>query len=207
MAFFSSIMTVLAKGGPVMYPLAACSVAMLAVAIERRNFYRRAETDVAALLAGLDGKLRAGDWQAAAAYCAGTEGAAAAVLAQGLAHWDGDAARLQHGLEAAAALMAARLRRWLNLLDTIVTLAPLLGLLGTVIGMINSFSVLSLKAGQPLVITGGIAEALVATAAGLCVALAALVLHSYFAHRLDIIVTDMEEACGYVLQRAGGKAS
>ena len=96
-------------------------------------------------------------------------------------------------------LMAAKMREYFNYLSAIVTLSPLLGLLGTVIGMINSFSVLNVKAGQPLAITGGVGEALVATATGLCVAILAMVIHTYYSHRLDNVVTDMEELSNMLL--------
>ncbi|MPN49598.1 hypothetical protein SDC9_197220 [bioreactor metagenome] len=80
-----------------------------------------------------------------------------------------------------------------------VTLAPLLGLLGTVIGMINSFSVFSVQSGQPLAITGGVGEALVATATGLSVATIALVLHSFFSRRANHLITELEQTAGLVV--------
>ena len=78
---------------------------------------------------------------------------------------------------------AMKLRARLNYLSMIVTLAPLLGLLGTISGMIDSFNIFSLQAGQPLAITGGIGEALIATATGLCVSIFALLVHTYFAQK------------------------
>ena len=107
--------------------------------------------------------------------------------------------RMESSLESAAQLSASRLRESLNYLSAIVTLSPLLGLLGTVIGMINSFSVFNMQAGQPMAITGGVGEALIATATGLCVAVMALVSHTYFSHRLDQFVTDMEQVCSVVV--------
>jgi len=80
----------------------------------------------------------------------------------------------------------------------------LLGLLGTVIGMINSFSVFNVKNGQPMAITGGIGEALVATATGLMVAIMALIVHTYFTHRLDQLVTDMEQVYTLIITRLMG---
>lgn len=83
-------------------------------------------------------------------------------------------------IESAAAHEAARLRDYMNYLSVIVTLSPLMGLLGTVIGMIGSFNVLSVSSGQPFAVTGGVAEALVCTATGLFVAILALIIHTYF---------------------------
>ena len=79
-------------------------------------------------------------------------------------------------------------------LNVIVTMAPLLGLLGTIIGMISAFSVFNLEEGQAIAITGGVGEALIATATGLCVAIVSLAIHAYFVQRIDRIVTDMEQA-------------
>jgi len=95
-------------------------------------------------------------------------------------------------LESAAQLEAAKLKKGLPLLGTLVTLAPILGLMGTVIGMMQSFSVFNLQSGSPMAITGGVGEALVATVTGLMVATFALLGHSYFGYRLDSMVTDME---------------
>lgn len=89
-------------------------------------------------------------------------------------------------------IFIARLRSRLYYLSVIVTLAPLLGLLGTISGMIRAFSIFNVQSGQAIAITGGIGEALIATAFGLCVAVLALIIHSYFTQRLDRIITDME---------------
>lgn len=77
-------------------------------------------------------------------------------------------------------------------------MAPLLGLLGTISGMITSFSVFNLESGQPTAITGGVGEALIATAMGLCVAIISLTVHAYFSQRIENIVTDMEQCFSMV---------
>ena len=87
----------------------------------------------------------------------------------------------------------------------LVTLSPILGLLGTVIGMIQSFSVLNLQNGQPMAITGGVGEALIATATGLTVATAALVLHNIFSHKVNNMITNMEQMMVLVLHHASLK--
>ena len=101
---------------------------------------------------------------------------------------------LRLALDTAYSTAAAELRAHLNYLSMIVTLSPLLGLLGTIAGMINSFQIFNLQAGQPMAITGGIGEALIATAAGLCVAIFALVVHTVFAQKMDDILTVIEKA-------------
>ena len=116
----------------------------------------------------------------------------AQLVTEGLnAHQDGFA--VEPTLEAQAMRTVNVLQDRLSLLSTFVTLAPILGLLGTVVGMIDSFSVLDLSNGQPMAITSGVGEALVATAAGLCVATVALVLHAIFSRKVNLIVSDMEQ--------------
>ena len=102
-------------------------------------------------------------------------------------------------IEAVYGDAAMLLRARLNYLSTIVTLAPLLGLLGTISGMIQSFSVFNLQAGQPMAITGGIGEALIATATGLLVAIFALIVHTYFAQRMDTMLTLLEKTMNTLL--------
>ncbi len=202
MDFLQNVAGLFQKGGFVMYPLLACSVFVVAIAVERFGYFRSAQGNAAAVVAALERKLAAGEWEEAAHICADGKGAVAEVLAEGLRHLACGRNGLENTMEGAAALAAARLRNRLDYLDTIVTLAPLLGLLGTVIGMINSFSVMNIRAGQPQAITGGVGEALVATATGLCVAILAMIVHSYFKHWLDAIVTDMEQVCAYLLRKA-----
>ena len=113
----------------------------------------------------------------------------------------------------AKSMNVASLRQRLYYLSVIVTMAPLLGLLGTIGGMISAFSVFNVEAGQATAITGGVGEALIATAMGLCVAIMALAVHAYFTQRLENIITDMEqcfslvEANRKVLAGKAGKVS
>ena len=98
-----------------------------------------------------------------------------------------------------------KLRARLNYLSMFVTLSPLLGLLGTIFGMIDAFNIFNLQAGQPMAITGGIGEALIATATGLCVAIFALIVHTYFAQKLDEILTELEKTENIILANLKGK--
>lgn len=195
MNFLVECFAVFQKGGPVMYLILLCSLSVAAIGIERYLYYQAVKTDMAGFLDKLMPALERRDWEAASVICRQTGGIVTKVALQGLQCLQRDVYHIQSVLEGTAALEAARLREKLGHLDMIVTIAPLLGLLGTVIGMISSFSVMNVKAGQPLAITGGVGEALVATASGLCVAILALVVHSYFTQRLDGIITDLEEVC------------
>jgi len=186
------------KGGPVMYIIAACSVVVLAILVERHLYYKDMTRGTEGFIPTLQALLEQQNISEAMALCQQTQAGLGQIALKGLQAFEREG-NVESALEGAAMLMAARLREYLNYLSAIVTLSPLLGLLGTVIGMIGSFSVLNVKAGQPLAITGGVGEALVATAAGLSVAILAMVIHTYYSHQLDRIVTDMEEMCSMML--------
>jgi biopolymer transport protein ExbB len=198
------LLVLLEKGGIVMIPLLLCSIFMFAIGLERFWFYHKAQTPVVTLLAKLTPLFAAGNWQQAIQVCEFEAGVVAKVIAAGLTDLivTHQVTGLANSLEGAAAHWAAKLRQRLNYLDMIVTLSPLLGLLGTVTGMINTFNVLTIQAGQPAAITGGIGEALIATATGLCIAIIALVIHSIFSQWLDNIITDIEEACTTLIDYA-----
>ena len=185
------------KGGPVMYVLLACSIAVAVIAIERFRFYRQAGKGASDFVAKLPGLLQGSSLQQAAEACRVENTAPAYIAELGIrAAAAGDDVPL--ALDTAYADMAMRLRERLNYLSMIVTMAPLLGLLGTISGMIESFSIFSVRAGEPLAITGGIGEALIATATGLCVAIFALIMHTYFVQRLDEMLAMLDKAAAAV---------
>lgn len=198
MEFLTQGVNLFHKGGPVMYFLTICSFIVVAVAAERFLYYRHASTDMGTFRNKLQSLLERRDVTDAVKYCEQTTAAVSRVAAEGLRAYQRGSS-VETALEGAAVLAAARLREHLNYLSMIVTLAPLLGLLGTVVGMISSFSVFNVQSGQPTAITGGVGEALVATATGLTVAILALVVHTYLSHRLDKFVTDIEQTAVVVL--------
>jgi len=115
---------------------------------------------------------------------------AARVLAAGLAHRNPSYSK---AMEVAAQGEMPILKRRLVILDTIITLAPLLGLLGTITGMISSFGIMSdTGLGQPHAVTGGVAEALIATATGLLIAILTLIPYNYFTSRAEKEMEDIE---------------
>ena len=172
MEFISQTIMYFHKGGLVMYPLLFCSFAVFAIAIERFLFYRAADSgekfadDYCTLL-------KNNDLQAAADLAQTTSGETSALVFGAVqnAHTQDD---LTDYLENELAVFTAQLKNKLDYLSIIVTLSPLLGLLGTIVGMIGAFSIFNIQAGAPMAITGGIGEALIATATGLCVAIMAL---------------------------------
>ena len=150
-------------------------------------------------------KLAEGDLAAALELSCQSQNLTAVVAAAGLSRRERGSRAMELVMEETANRGAARLRQRLDLLSLMVTMAPLLGLLGTVVGMIRAFNVLNVSSGQPFAITGGVGEALVATAAGLCVAILALSLLSYFRMRLDAVLGDLEETAAMVLEATLGQ--
>lgn len=196
-----NVMEAFHRGGPVMYLLLLCSLSVAAIAIDRFLFYRRAAAGSKELLARMEGQRGAALRELSLAD--GEDGVAAFLLkaGQGAAASVGD---VTLAVESAYSEAAMQLRARLNYLSMIVTLAPLLGLLGTIFGMIDSFNVFSMSAEEPLAITGGIGEALTATAFGLCVAIFALVVHTVFAQRLDQILALMDRVSAVILSGLRG---
>ncbi|MDV5063841.1 MotA/TolQ/ExbB proton channel family protein [Veillonella sp. YH-vei2232] len=180
------------QGGLVMYPLLICSIIAITILVERVRTYNAAKSDMDTLRTKVSELVVAGQWKELRDVCE-EDGGVAAKLVKTAASQPHDVEKQTQALQGAAGSIAASLRAYLNYLETIVTLAPLLGLLGTVTGMIGSFSVLSISDGEPFAITGGVGEALIATATGLIVAIIALVIHAYLVQRQDNLVAEMEE--------------
>ena len=163
-----------------MLPLAVCSVAAVAVIIERFFFFRRiSDTNLAEkVLNMIDNK----HLNEALNLARKSSLPLLKIMAAGINN------RLSpdKAMEAAGITELSAMRRGLPVLDTIVTLSPLLGLLGTIIGMINSFQIMALSGmGQPHAVTGGVAEALIATATGITVAVISLIPYNYFLSRIE----------------------
>lgn len=186
------------KGGLVMWPLLACSITVIAIAIERFIYYKGADSG-AAFAASYCATVRGRDIAAATELARKADGACAQLLADAVDN-SGSKEELSAFLESRAGIFMATLRDKLDYLGIIVTMSPLLGLLGTIVGMIGAFSIFNVQEGAPLAITGGIGEALIATATGLCVAIMSLCAHSYFAHRMDNMITDLEQCCSALLE-------
>lgn len=175
-----------------MYLLLLCSLTVAAIAIDRFMLYRRASQGARALEAEVSKSLRGRKVNELAPAAEGQDNMVAYLVRTAL---DARAAGedVAMALDAAYGEAAMLLRARLNYLSMIVTMAPLMGLLGTISGMIESFSIFNLQAGQPMAITGGIGEALIATATGLLVAIFSLVVHTYFAQRMDVMLTLLEK--------------
>ena len=185
------------KGGPVMWPLLAVSLVALTVVLERlwftlREKMRRQPAAVGEIFAAVErGELDA-------AQQAGRESAdyVAGVLTYALEHRD---VSFANALLQAAGVELQRFNRGIATLDTIITLAPLLGLFGTVTGMIHAFGLLGAsELGAPTAITGGIAEALIATAFGLLIAMVSLLPFNYLNSQLEGARLELENSAAHL---------
>jgi len=177
-------------GGHVMWVLLACSIFAVMVGIQRIHYFTRVGISKAEE-SELTELLRNKEWGDALAASQNNPSSMSQALVRSLRISEPKLREVTY--EGAATTLIHRMGEGLQYLDTIVTLSPLLGLLGTVLGMIQSFQVLAVKEGQMDVITGGVAEALIATAFGLIVAVLALCFHSYLSFRMERIATTLEE--------------
>ncbi len=182
------------KGGIVMWPIMACSVMALAIAIERFLVLRRATIDTREFMDQMRTVLRQNRIQEAIEVCNETEAPVARIMKAGILKHGRSKEDIREAIEDAGHLEIPRLERYLPAMATIAQVTPLLGLLGTVAGMIKAFAQIQNKAGQvnPSDLAEGISNALVTTAAGLTVAIPAYVIYNYFVTRVDNMVLEME---------------
>jgi biopolymer transport protein ExbB len=172
------------KGGPVMYPLLACSIIALAVVIDRAIFWLKLGLQRKPSLVDEVLELsRQGDWESIRIKTTNTKDYIIKILVSGILHRQFSMIK---AMEAAAADEIKHMRRFMGVLDTMITVAPLLGIFGTVLGIITSFEVLG-SAGieHPQAVTGGIAQALITTAAGLGIAILSVFPYNYFSSRVE----------------------
>lgn len=185
------------SGGIVMYPLLLLSIITVAIAVERFCYYRANRRNSKKFYMGISHIAYNQKWDTALEFCKKFPIAMSRIVVSGLQHM-GSETDIRSAFEEQMTLEAVHFRRYLDYLSAIVTIAPLLGLLGTVTGMISTFSVLDGGAGASA-ITGGVGEALVATASGLCVAIIAFIVYTYYSHQLDAMINDTEQMCIIVL--------
>lgn len=188
----SQLIKIFFKGGPIMWPLLLVSISAVATVLERVVFLvaersRRSARDQREFFRLVE----QGDAEAAVRIGRATRDGVTRVLGAALAERK---TSFTNALLAASAEELRHYNRGLPLLDTVITLSPLLGLLGTVTGMIHSFGLIAGELDAPAAITGGIAEALIATAFGLGTAITALIPFNYLNARLEDARRELEVA-------------
>ncbi len=180
------------KGGPIMWPILLVSITAIAVVLERIFWWlfrwmRRDPKRIEKVFTAIEN----GDVAEASRLSRGTRDPVLRMMWNGLNHQH---ASLQGALQVAAGIEIKRAGRFLVVMDTLVTLAPLLGLLGTITGLMKSFSFLGNEELAVQAVTGGIAEALIATAAGLGIAIFALVPFNFFTSRVSNLEFELQTA-------------
>lgn len=181
-------------GGWLMIVIIACSVVAIAICIERFFMLNRRRIAPQHLLATVWKQLKAGELDSKGLRTLREASPLGRILAAGLSNAHHGRDVMKESIEEAAGHVVHELERYLNTLGTIAAITPLLGLLGTVVGMIRVFAeIMTQGTGNASALAGGISEALITTAAGLCVAIPALTMHRYFTGRIDGIVVDLEQ--------------
>jgi biopolymer transport protein ExbB len=187
-------------GGPIMWPILICAVVSIAVVGERifwwtRESARRDSDQMEKVLAALENA----DFDGAAAVARGSKDPVVRMVYHGLNHYHSS---LEGALEVAAGVELQRAGRFLTVMDTMVTLAPLLGLLGTVTGLMRAFLSVGEAELSVNAVTGGIGEALIATACGLGIAILALVPFNYFTRKHAQLQFELQTAATNVVVMA-----
>ncbi len=184
----------LAAGGWIMPLLVICSVLALTISIERWIALNSANIAPPHLLATVWRQLKAGELDVQRLKQLRQGSALGAILAAGLANRSQGRDVMKESIQEAAGHVVHDLEKYLNTLGTVAAVAPLLGLLGTVVGMIRVFTEITIQGtGNANALAGGISEALITTATGLAVAIPALVMHRYFTGKIDAIVVGLEQ--------------
>ena len=182
-------------GGPFMWPLLISLLLGLAVAFERLWALTRASINTRKFLQQIKIALREEGITAAQELCANTRGPVAAIFHAGLMRVDRGLEHVEKAIENAGTIEMSFLEKGLVWLATIANIAPMLGFLGTVSGMIGAFTAIA-EAGdiEPSIVASGISEALITTASGLAIAIPIQAFHNYFVSRIDRLIIDMEES-------------
>ncbi|SHI43879.1 biopolymer transport protein ExbB [Malonomonas rubra DSM 5091] len=192
------------KGGPLMYPILICSVIGWAIFLERVKHFYTIRRTIAPLFNEVSSLIDTQKFEEATFLCQTQKNSLAKILTVVLMNRGANRLQLKTMAEEVGSREAASLQCYLNLLATIANIAPLLGLLGTVLGMIEAFNVIAMEGvGTPMTLGGGISEALITTAAGLSVAVPMILLHRYLASRAENILLELEESSMKIVDLLG----
>jgi biopolymer transport protein ExbB len=190
-----NLLQIYIDGGNMMHFILACLIIGLAFSIERLFTLSMASINNRKFLAKIKQALNEGGVEAATEVCANTRGPVASIFHAGLLRVDRGIEHVEKAIMNAGSIEMAFLEKNLIWLATIIAVAPMLGFLGTVWGMIQSFdSIKKANDISPAIVAGGISIALITTMFGLVVAIIIQTLHNYFVSRIDKLIVDMEES-------------
>ncbi len=189
-------------GGNFMWPLLLSLLIGIAVAVERLIVFSKARLDVNKFLEQLGGYIRKGDLSGAESLCDRTKGPVSAILRAGLLRRDKGLTDVEKAIESAGSIEMAHLEKGLVVLASVSSIAPMLGFLGTVSGMIRAFGeIAAAKNVDASLVAGGIQEALITTATGLVIAIPIQMANNYYIAKIGRFVTDMEEASMFLVDQ------
>ncbi|REJ67185.1 MAG: MotA/TolQ/ExbB proton channel family protein [Planctomycetota bacterium] len=192
----TNLLSIVKDGGTLMLPILACSVILLLFVFERSISLRRGRVIPRPFVKKFLHQLREGalDRGEALGLCEANRSVVSDVFAAAIKKWGRPAVEVEQAILDAGERASNGLRRYLRLLNGVATVCPLLGLLGTVVGMITAFNNIATAdaMGRPELLAGGISQALLTTAAGLSVAIPALIAYMFFISRVDRLVMDID---------------
>ncbi len=195
-------------GGWLMWPIIACSIVAMAIIIERLWMLRTSRVVPEDLVSQVWQLHRRQEINSSRIKSIAESSPLGRILAAGLTNRFHSKEVMKESIEEVGRQVVHELERYLNTLGTIASISPLLGLLGTVIGMIKVFAAITTAGvGNPAVLAGGISEALITTAAGLSVAIPSLMFHRYLSGRVDFLVIRMEEEALKMVEVMQGERS
>jgi biopolymer transport protein ExbB len=196
-----NLLDIFLKGGFLMYAILACSIIGLAVIIDRFVVLRKAKINVPAFMVRIRGFIKKKDISGAISYCMQEKSPVANIVRKGLKKYRYGHDRVKEAIENAGSAEISKLEKGLTVLATVAGIAPLLGFLGTVTGMIQAFITIQDLAGaaNPSDLAGGIWEALITTAFGLMIGIPALVFYNYFLSSVKKLVGEMETVANDVI--------
>ena len=198
---------IIQKGGPVMIPIILGSFFAFIIVIERIIHLHRAQIDTEKFMLGIKNILKKGNYVEAIGICDSTPGPIASILKEGITKHDRSKEEIKEAIQEAGLHEVPRLEKNLSVLATIAQIEPLLGLLGTVTGMIKAFMKIEQLQGivNPGDLAAGIWEALITTAAGLVVAIPAYVAYNYLVSRVEGFVLEMEKSANHLIKILQGE--
>jgi len=189
------------RGGFMMYPLLVAALIALTVIIERYVTLQKRFKMPAQSLREIMQQIQNRKLEDANSKCREFSNPVAAVLSAGLEHFSNPISEMELAMKNRAEEWMPLLEKRIEVLDTVITAAPLMGLLGTITGMMASFKVLSEKGvNEPNAITGGVAEALIATATGLVIALFCLIAYNYLSAQIKVFIYQLESVASRMVE-------
>ncbi|MBN1411640.1 MAG: MotA/TolQ/ExbB proton channel family protein [Spirochaetales bacterium] len=204
------MLEILFKGGIIMPFIILCSVIATVIIVERLLYFRKIKVDEDKMISRLKATLLKGHFDEALSICETNPSPITNLMKVGIEYRQYDTRTIKEMVQDAANMEVPKLERFLSALGTCANLAPLLGLLGTVLGNIQSFGVLGANlgaVGDPTTLARGIAEALITTAAGIIVAIPAIIFYNHLVSKVNHIIIRLENRVNELVLLLGGKKS